>query len=124
MLINFINNRESNLKSTKLRDLAVKSLEDLKGQQIVVLDVKKLSSFADYMIVVTGTSNRHVKSLADEVHKRCKDAGVRVRGMEGQLQSEWILLDLGDVIVHVMQAATRKLYDLESLWNMSPATKA
>lgn len=124
MLINFIDNRESNLKSSKLRDLAVKTLEDLKGQQIVVMDVKKLSSFADYMIVVTGTSNRHVKSLADEVHKRCKDAGVQIRGMEGQLQSEWILLDLGDVIVHVMQAATRKLYDLESLWNMSPAAKA
>jgi ribosome-associated protein len=109
------------LKSTKLRDLAVKTLEDMKGQQIVVLDIKKISSFADYMIVVTGTSNRHVKSMADEVQKRCKDAGVEVRGMEGQLQSEWILLDLGDVIVHVMQAATRKLYDLESLWNMSPA---
>ena len=112
------------MKSTKLRDLAVKTLEDIKGQQIVVLDIKKMSSFADYMIVVTGTSNRHVKSMADEVQKRCKDAGVEARGMEGQLQSEWILLDLGDVIVHVMQAATRKLYDLESLWNMSPTAKA
>jgi ribosome-associated protein len=112
------------LKSTKLRDLAIKTLEDMKGQQIVVLDIKKISSFADYMIVVTGTSNRHVKSMADEVQKRCKDAGVEVRGMEGQLQSEWILLDLGDVIVHVMQAATRKLYDLESLWNMSPPAKS
>ena len=112
------------MKSTKLRDLAVKTLEDMKGQQIVVLDIKKISSFADYMIVVTGTSNRHVKSMADEVQKRCKDAGVEVRGMEGQLQSEWILLDLGDVIVHIMQAATRKLYDLESLWNMSPPVKS
>ncbi|MES2624883.1 MAG: ribosome silencing factor [Pseudomonadota bacterium] len=112
------------MKSTKLRDLAVKALEDIKGQQIVVLDIKKISSFADYMIVVTGTSNRHVRSMADEVSKRCKDAGAEVKGMEGQLQSEWILLDLGDVIVHVMQAATRKLYDLESLWNMSPAAKA
>ena len=64
------------MKSTKLRDLAVKTLEDMKGQQIVVLDIKKMSSFADYMIVVTGTSNRHVKSMADEVQKRCKDAGV------------------------------------------------
>ena len=112
------------MKSTKLRDLAVKTLEDMKGQQIVVLDIKKMSSFADYMIVVTGTSNRHVRSMADEVQKRCKDAGAQVKGMEGQLQSEWVLLDLGDVIVHVMQAATRKLYDLESLWNMSPATKS
>lgn len=111
------------MKSTKLRDLAVKALEDIKGQQVVVLDIKKISSFADYMIVVTGTSNRHVKSLADEVQKRSKAAGVEVRGMEGQLQSEWILLDLGDVIVHVMQAATRKLYDLESLWNMTPPAK-
>ncbi len=112
------------MKPAKLRDLAVKALEDIKGQQIVTLDIRKQSSFADYMVVVTGTSNRHVKSMAEEVNLRCKAAGANVLGMEGQLQSEWILLDMGDVIVHVMQAATRKLYDLESLWSLKPSAKA
>jgi ribosome-associated protein len=94
-------------------------LEDVKGQDIVSLDISQLSTIADYMLVVTGTSNRHVKSLADAVLKRGKEAGLTVR-VEGQEQGEWVLLDLGDVIVHVMQAATRKLYDLESLWQLTP----
>jgi ribosome-associated protein len=107
------------LTSAQLKALAIAALEDLKGQNIVSLDIAKLSTIADYMVVVTGTSNRHVKSLAEEVSKRGKEAGLTVR-MEGQETGEWILLDLGDVIVHVMQAATRKLYDLESLWKLSP----
>lgn len=111
------------MKSADLRKLAVKTLEDMKGIDIVALDIKKMSTIADYMLVVTGTSSRHVKSIADEVAKRCKDKGVTVRGMEGEEQAEWVLLDLGDVIVHVMQASVRKLYDLESLWSMTPAKK-
>jgi ribosome-associated protein len=109
------------LKANKLRDFAVKAIEDLKGQDVVCLDIAKLSTIADYMIVVTGTSTRHVKSIADEVATRAKDKGFAVRGMEGTTQAEWILLDLGDVIVHVMQGPVRKLYDLESLWSMTPA---
>lgn len=103
-----------------MKDLVTRTLEDMKGQQIECLEVKDLSSFADYMIVVTGTSNRHVKSMADEVAKKVKEAGETPR-MEGENQAEWILLDLGDVIVHVMLGATRKLYDLESLWGMGTA---
>lgn len=109
------------MKAPKLQDLARLALEDLKGQDIVSLDISKMSSIADYMLVVTATSNRHARSLADEVSKRCKEAGYTVRSMEGENQAEWILIDLGDVIVHVMQAAARKLYDLESLWKLSPA---
>ncbi len=111
------------MKASKLRDFAVKAIEDLKGQDIACLDIQKLSTIADYMLVVTGTSTRHVKSMADEVAKRCKAAGIAVRGVEGTDQAEWVLLDLGDVIVHVMQAPVRKLYDLESLWSMSPGKK-
>lgn len=107
------------LTSTQLKALALAALEDLKGQDIVSLDIAQLSTIADYMVVVTGTSNRHVKSLAEEVAKRAKAASLPVR-VEGQESGEWILLDLGDVIVHVMQAATRKLYDLESLWKLAP----
>ena len=93
----------------------------MKGQNVVVMDIHKMSTIADYMVVVTGTSNRHVRSIADEVEKRCKEKGIAIRGAEGQESAEWVLLDLGDVIVHVMQASTRKLYDLETLWKLSPA---
>ena len=109
------------MKAKKLRDFVETAVSDMKGQNVVIMDIAKLSSFADYMLVVTGTSSRHVRSIADEVEKRCKEKGVAIRGTEGQSSAEWVLLDLGDVIVHVMQAATRKLYDLESLWKLSPA---
>jgi len=111
--------RSELLNSVQLNDLVIAALEDLKGQEIVSLDIAKLSTIADYMVVVTGTSNRHVRSLADEVFKRGKEAGLPVK-IEGEEQGEWILIDLGDVIVHVMQGAIRKLYDLESLWKMAP----
>ncbi len=111
------------MKATKLRDFALKAIEDLKGQDVACLDIQKMSTIADYMLVVTGTSTRHVKSIADEVSKRCKEKGISIRGIEGTTQAEWVLLDLGDVIVHVMQAPVRKLYDLESLWSMTPNKK-
>jgi ribosome-associated protein len=112
------------LKATKLRDFAVKAVEDMKGQDVVCLDIQKMSTIADYMLVVTGTSTRHVKSIADEVVKRSKaQEGISLKGVEGTSQAEWILIDLSDVIVHVMQAPIRKLYDLESLWSMSPGKK-
>jgi ribosome-associated protein len=107
------------LKADELKALACKSLEDLKGQDIVCLDVKGLTSVCDYMLVVTGTSNRHLKSLTDELSKKVKQSGAKVYGMEGQNQSEWILVDLGDIIVHAMLASSRKLYDLESLWSIA-----
>jgi len=107
------------LKVDELKALAYKSLDDLKGQDIVCLDVRGLTSVCDYMLVVTGTSNRHLKALTDELSKKVKQSGVKVRGMEGQNQTEWILVDLGDVIVHAMLASTRALYDLEALWSIT-----
>ncbi|MDG2090341.1 MAG: ribosome silencing factor [Gammaproteobacteria bacterium] len=107
------------MKANELKVLAIKSLEDVKGQNIVCLDVKEMTSVCDYMIVVTGTSNRHLKSLTDELGKTVKQAGAKVNGMEGQNQTEWILVDLGDVIVHAMLSATRELYDLEALWSIT-----
>ncbi len=109
------------MEAEALKKLVIGALEEIKGQDIVCLDVKHLTSVADYMIVVTGTSNRHLKSLAEEVSKQAKEAGHPVLGREGEdQQAEWILLDLGDIIVHIMLAPTRKLYDLEALWSMSP----
>ncbi len=107
------------MKADELKALTYKSLDDLKGQDIVCLDVKNLTSVCDYMVVVTGTSNRHLKALTDELVKKVKKSGAKVYGMEGQNQSEWILVDLGDVIVHAMLASSRELYDLESLWSIA-----
>lgn len=108
------------MKSEALKDLVIAALDDMKGRDIACLEVADITSITDYMVVVTGTSSRHVNSLADEVQKKVKEAGGHVNGSEGKGQSEWVLIDLGDVIVHVMQEESRKLYDLESLWGMTP----
>jgi len=108
------------LKSQALKDLVIAALDDIKGRDIACLEVANITSITDYMVVATGTSSRHVNSLADEVQKKVKEAGGHVLGSEGKGQSEWVLIDLGDVIVHVMQEESRKLYDLESLWGMTP----
>ena len=103
----------------ELKALTLNSLDDLKGQNIVCLDVKELTSVCDYMIVVTGTSNRHIKAMTDELIKKVKRKGGAVYGTEGQNQAEWVLVDLGDIVVHAMLSATRELYDLEALWSIT-----
>ncbi len=105
------------MNTKQLSALAVKALEDMKGQDIVCLNVKKLTQITDYMVIVTGTSTTHLRSLADELGKQVKAAGEPVLGDEGRLQAEWILVDLGGVIVHIMLARSRALYSLEDLWN-------
>ena len=109
-----------NTEATK--NLVITTLDDMKGKDIACLEVKGITTITDYMVVVTGTSTRHVKAMADEVARQVKEKGGVVRGQEGKGQSEWVLIDLGDVLVHVMLEEARKLYDLESLWSMTPAT--
>lgn len=99
-----------------LKSLIIKALEDLKGKDIATLDVKKLTTLTDAMIICSGTSNRHVQALAQNVVTEAKKLGYKVLGVEGTQEGEWILIDLGDVIVHVMQVATREFYNLEKLW--------
>ena len=101
-----------------LLQLAVDALEDLKGVDVHVLDVSGLTSITDRMIIVSGTSTRHVKALADNVALRAKQAGNPPLGVEGEQAAEWVLIDLGDVIVHVMLPETRKFYALEKLWSV------
>ena len=110
------------MNAEQLKDIAIAALDDLKGRDITCLQVSNITTITDYMVVVTGTSSRHVNAMADEVQKKIKEAGGTVIGIEGKGQSEWVLIDLGDVIVHVMQEETRKMYDLESLWSMSPSS--
>ncbi len=110
------------MNSKKLSDLVVEALEEVKARDIVKLDVRKLTTVTDYMIVASGTSNRHVKALADAVAEKSRRAGQRPLGIEGENGSEWVLLDLQDTLVHVMLPRVREFYNLEKLWSLSPAS--
>lgn len=105
-----------------LTALVINALDDLKGVNPVTLDVRELSNVMDYLVICSGTSSRHVKSLADNVSRKAKEAGQMPLGVEGEDAGEWVLVDLGDVVVHVMQPATRDFYDLERLWVSTPDT--
>ena len=109
------------MTATKLRDHIVSALEDGKGLDILALDVSKLTPITDFMVLVSGTSNRHVKALVDQVIDAVKAYGEQIRGVEGRETYEWVLLDAGDVIVHVMQREAREFYELERLWSELPA---
>src|ERR1700716_3229221 len=100
----------------KLQTLVVDALEDVKGQDITVFDTVHLTSLFDRIAVVSGTSNRQTKALAASVRDKVKDAGGDVIGMEGEDTGEWVLVDLGDMIVHIMQPAIRAYYRLEEIW--------
>ncbi len=105
------------MQSDRLRQLAVDALEDLKAVDILELDVRKLSNFTDYMIIASGRSARQVAALAENVVVKAKQAGEPPLGVEGMRAGEWVLVDLGDVVVHVMQPEVREFYQLEKLWS-------
>jgi ribosome-associated protein len=105
----------------RLQALVIDALEDLKGVDIKVLDVTGMTSITDRMVVVGGTSTRHVKSLAEHVVLKAKEAGNPPLGVEGEQAAEWVLIDLGDVVVHVMLAPVRAFYALEKLWSVGGA---
>lgn len=104
------------MQLARLKKLIVAALEDRKALDIKVVDVRGKTSFTDLMVIASGTSNRHVKSLADNVVIEAKAAGVQPLGVEGQREGEWVLVDLADAVVHVMQPAIRDFYNLEKLW--------
>jgi ribosome-associated protein len=107
----------------ELKQLAINALEDLKAEDITVLDVQGKTTVTDWLIIATGSSSRHVKSLANNVVTEAKNAGQRPLGSEGEIEGEWVLVDLGDVIVHVMQRQVREYYDLESLWSIDAVNR-
>ncbi len=100
-----------------LRDLVVEALEERKASDISVLDVRSMTTITDYMIIASGTSDRHVKSVADYLQEHLREHKIRANGVEGAEQGEWVLVDFADVIVHVMQVKTREFYNLEKLWS-------
>ncbi|MBP9641979.1 MAG: ribosome silencing factor [Budvicia sp.] len=101
----------------ELQAFVIDKLEDRKGQDIIAIDVSKTSSITDCMIICTGTSSRHVVSIADHVVQSARQAGMIPLGVEGEGVGDWVVVDLDDVIVHVLQADSRQLYELEKLWS-------
>lgn len=106
------------VSTATLRKSVIHALEDLKAKDIREIDVRGKTSIADLLVIASGTSARHVKSIADEVVKFAKQAGVMPLGVEGEQEAEWVLVDLGDVIVHVMLPRIREFYGLERLWTV------
>ena len=94
----------------------VDAIEDIKGFDITVMDVRKLTSMTSYMIVASATSSRQAKSIADNVREKLKEKGYSIRGTEGEKEGEWVLVDLDDIVVHIMVPTTRAYYNLEQLW--------
>jgi len=104
------------LQISELQAFVLDKIEDMKARDIQVLDVKGKSPVTDLMIVCTGTSKTHVKSISNHLYLEAKRSEVFVMGIEGTEDSEWVLVDMGDVVVHIMQQQTRDLYQLEQLW--------
>lgn len=104
------------MKTEALVELVVDALEDLKAQDIRVIDVREKTPIMDVLVIASGTSSRHVKALADSVVLRAKEANLQPLGIEGEAAAEWVLVDLADVVVHVMLPRVRDFYNLEKLW--------
>jgi len=108
------------MPNVKLRDVVIEALEDKKGMDIQCLDVLNQTDITDYMVVASGSSNRQVKALANNVIDQARAIEVKPYGIEGMEQGEWVLIDLVDVVVHLMLPKVREFYDLERLWSMTP----
>ncbi len=104
------------MSTDELIKVVLLSLDDAKGRDVIVIDVQEKCSFADSMVIASGTSERHVKSLANHVVEDVKKRGLKPLGTEGGQVGDWVLVDLGDVILHVMTVQTREFYQLEKLW--------
>ncbi|MDO4643597.1 MAG: ribosome silencing factor [Cardiobacteriaceae bacterium] len=108
------------MDTNQLKHIVQNSLEDLKAVDIQCIDLAGKTDIADYMIVASGTSDRHLHALAGKIHDDCKAAGYLPLGIEGEDSRDWVLVDLGDIIVHIMRPETRELYALEKLWSLPP----
>ncbi len=107
----------------EMKAAVVEALEDVKATEISVLDVSELTSVTSCMIIASGSSNRQTKALADNVQKKLKEKGAEIYGIEGEQEGEWVLVDLGDVVVHIMLPAVRDYYNLEQLWGAAESRR-
>jgi len=110
--------------SSRLLTLVTESLEADKALDPAVIDLRGKTTIADWMVVVTGTSDRHIVTMAEKLQARLEAAGFPVLSVEGLREANWVLVDAGDVIVHIFRAETRALYDLERLWSVAPPARA
>jgi ribosome-associated protein len=108
----------------KLQKIVVSALEDIKGKEIEVINTTKLTSLFDRLVIATGDSNRQVKALARNVQDKVREAGGEVISVEGEDAGEWVLVDIGDIVVHVMQPTVRQYYNLEELWQATPSQRS
>ncbi len=108
----------------KIKLAVVDAIEDIKGFDISVMDVREMTSLASYMIVASASSSRQTKAIANNVLEKLKELGVQSRGTEGEREGEWVLVDLGDIIVHIMLPTTRAYYNLEQLWGAAEDTRS
>ena len=111
------------MRPGKQLNATVAALEDIKARDIVVLDVKRLTALFDKVIIASADSARQARALADNVQRKLKALGAKIHGVEGEQTGEWILVDLGEIVVHIMQPAIRKYYNLEELWAPPPRTR-
>ncbi len=117
-------NRRVTKAKPSLKTVVIDALADMKALEVKVLDVRGLTDIADFMVIASGTSDRHVRSVAQRVVERTKEAGFRPHGVEGQQDSDWVLIDLSEMIVHVMLPRVREFYGLEKLWDITATQRA
>ena len=111
------------MRASKLVNATVKALEDIKARDILVLDVRSLTALFDRVIIASADSARQGRALSDNLQQKLKALGAKVHGVEGEQTGEWILVDLGEIVVHIMQPAIRKYYNLEELWAPPPKAR-
>ena len=116
--------RKATKAKPSLKTVVIDALADMKALEVKVLDVRGLTDIADFMVIASGTSDRHVRSVAQRVVEKTKEAGFRPHGVEGQQDSDWVLIDLSEMIVHVMLPRVREFYGLEKLWAMTATQRA
>jgi ribosome-associated protein len=116
--------RKPTAAKLSLKSVILDALADMKALEVKVLDVRGLTDIADFMVIASGTSDRHVRSVAQRVVEKTKEAGFRPHGVEGQQDSDWVLIDLHEMIVHVMLPRVREFYGLEKLWDLTTTKRA
>ena len=104
------------MKLPELKSICLNTLDDMKAKEILSLDIKDISNFADWFIIATASSSRNAKAISNKIIEEVKLNKLHVIGVEGQEDSEWVLIDCGDIVINVMQQEAREFYDLESLW--------